>query len=314
MIRIAIDILGGDMPEANVLGAIAAAKELGSEVEITLIGDELQTKEILKREAVNSSLFSFVHTTDNIGMGAHPVKSFVAQPDSSIALGFKAMAHQQFDAFCSIGNTGAMLVGAMQTIRAIPGVIRPCISSFFPQPDGSNSLVLDVGTNADCKPDVLFQFAILGATYSKYVLGIESPRVALLNIGEEEEKGNLMTKAAYQLMKDSEQINFVGNIEGNDLFSAKADVVVCDGFTGNIVLKQAEALYSLVKERNLNLKDGYFDRFNYEEYGGTPILGVNGNVLIGHGKSSPTAVKKMLKLAAEVASSQLPEKIRNAFN
>ena len=312
MIHIALDTLGGDTPNSNILGAIEAAKELGEEAKITLIGDELLAKDIMKREAVDSSLFSFLHTSDNIGMGAHPVKSFIGQPNSSIALGFKHLAKKEFDAFCSIGNTGAMLVGSMQTIRTIPGVIRPCISSIFPQPDGSNSLVLDVGTNADCKPDVLFQFALMGATYSQHVLGIDNPRVALLNIGEEEEKGNLMTKAAYQLMKDNQQINFVGNIEGNDLFSSKADVVVCDGFTGNIVLKQAEALYSLVIQRNLS--DAYFDRFNYEEYGGTPILGVNGNVLIGHGKSSPTAVKKMLKLAAEVAGSQLPEKIQNAFN
>jgi glycerol-3-phosphate acyltransferase PlsX len=312
MITIALDILGGDTPEANVLGAIAFANEASENVRTLLIGNEHEAKEIIEREGANPSLFSFLHTEDAIGMGDHPVKAFINKPESSIALGFGLLSHQKVDAFASIGNTGAMLVGAMQTIRTIPGVIRPCISSVYPQSDGSFSYVLDVGTNADCKPDVLYQFALLGSTYVKNVKNIDSPRVALLNIGEEEEKGNLITKAAYQLMKDSSQINFVGNVEGNDLFANKADVIVCDGFTGNIVLKQAEALYGLVKERQI--EDDFFNRFNYEEYGGTPILGVNGNVLIGHGKSTPTAVKKMLKLAAEVAESQLPDKIRNAFN
>lgn len=312
MITIALDILGGDTPEANVLGAIAFANEASKNVRTLLIGNEHEAKKIMEREGANPSLFSFLHTEDAIGMGDHPVKAFINKPQSSIALGFGLLAHQKVDAFASIGNTGAMLVGAMQTIRTIPGVIRPCISSVYPQSDGSFSYVLDVGTNADCKPDVLYQFALLGSTYVKNVKNIDSPRVALLNIGEEEEKGNLITKAAYQLMKDSSQINFVGNVEGNDLFANKADVIVCDGFTGNIVLKQAEALYGLVKERQI--EDDFFNRFNYEEYGGTPILGVNGNVLIGHGKSTPTAVKKMLKLAAEVAESQLPDKIRNAFN
>ncbi len=312
MITIALDILGGDTPEANVLGAITFAHEASENVRVLLIGNEQEAKKIMKREGADPSLFSFLHTNDAIEMGDHPVKAFINKPESTIAKGFGLLAHQKIDALASTGNTGAMLVGAMQTIRTIPGVIRPCISSVYPQSDGSFSYVLDVGTNADCKPDVLYQFALLGSIYVKNVKNIETPRVALLNIGEEEEKGNLITKAAYQLLKDSSQIHFVGNVEGNDLFANKADVIVCDGFTGNIVLKQAEALYGLVQERQI--EDDFFNRFNYEEYGGTPILGVNGNVLIGHGKSTPTAVKKMLKLAAEVAKSQLPDKIRNAFN
>ncbi len=313
MIKLALDISGGDFaPESNVVGAIEAYKELGSDVHVTLIGDEQVAKEILEREGFDASLFSFIHTTDAIGMGEHPVKAFTQKPNSSIAIGFKLLATQQVDSFASIGNTGAMLVGSMHSIRTIPGIIRPCISSVFPQLNGGFSIALDVGTNADCKPDVLLQFAMLGSIYMKNVYGIEKPRVALINIGEEEEKGNLLTKAAFQLLKDCDTLNFVGNVEGNDLFFDKADVFVCDGFTGNIILKQAEAVYTLVKERNIN--DDFFNRFNYEEYGGTPILGVNGNVLIGHGKSSPTAVKKMLKLAAEVAHTELPNKIQKAFN
>ena len=313
MIKLALDISGGDFaPESNVIGAIEAYKELGNDVQITLIGDEQVAKDIIEREGENSSLFSFIHTTDAIGMGEHPVKAFTQKPNSSIALGFKYLATKQVDAFASIGNTGAMLVGSMHSVRTIPGIIRPCISSVIPQSTGGFSIALDVGSNADCKPDVLLQFAMLGSIYVKNVYGIEKPRVALINIGEEEEKGNLLTKASYQLLKDCESLNFVGNVEGNDLFSNKADVFVCDGFTGNIILKQAEAVYTLVKERNID--DEFFNRFNYEEYGGTPILGVNGNVLIGHGKSSPLAVKKMLKLAAEVVHSELPNKIQKAFN
>lgn len=313
MVKIAIDISGGDnAPESNVLGVILAQQELADSAHFVLIGDEDAAKSILNKEGVSPSLFSFVHSNVTIGMSEHPVKAFSAKPDSTISIGFRKLAMQEIDAFASVGNTGAMLVGAMQSVRAIPGIIRPCISSVLPQLDGTTGIILDVGTNADCKPDVLYQFAMLGSLYLKNVKNVENPRVALLNIGEEEEKGNLLTKAAYQMMKDSNHFNFVGNVEGNDLFNSKADVIVCDGFTGNVVLKQAESFYTISKELNIN--NSYLNKFNYEEYGGTPILGVNGNVLIGHGKSSPVAVKKMLKLAVEVAESRLPEQIRNAFN
>ena len=204
-----------------------------------------------------------------------------------------------------------MLVGSMLTVKAIPGVIRPCITSAIPQEDGSVSIILDVGTNADCKPDVLYQFGILGSHFVKHIYNIENPRVALLNIGEEKEKGNLLTQATHELMSETTDFNFIGNIEGRDLFNSSADVVVCDGFTGNVVLKEAEAFYVVAKKRGI--KDEFFDRFNYEIYGGSPVLGINSNVIIGHGISSPVAIKNMLFLAKDVAEAELSKKIQKAF-
>jgi glycerol-3-phosphate acyltransferase PlsX len=171
--------------------------------------------------------------------------------------------------------------------------------------------VLDVGTNADCKPDVLYQFGILGSICAREIYNIKEPRVGLLNIGGEPEKGNLVAQAAHALMKDSKDFHFVGNIEGGEVFTDKADVIVCEGFTGNILLKTAEAFYDLIKSRNRS--DEYFDKFNYELYGGTPVLGVNANVLIGHGKSTPLAFKNMLLLAKQVADAKLNDKIMQTF-
>jgi len=214
-------------------------------------------------------------------------------------------------AFSSTGNSGAMLVGAMYSIRTIPGVIRPSITSALPVLNGGVSLILDVGINADCKPDVLYQFGILGSIMAEHIYNIDNPKVGLLNIGEEDEKGNLLSQAAHEMMKESKDFNFIGNIEGRDLFSGKADVIVCDGFTGNIVLKQAEALYTLIKKRSI--EDSYFERFNYEIYGGTPVLGVNGNVIIGHGISNQYAVKNMILLSVDTAEANLADRIRKVF-
>lgn len=172
-------------------------------------------------------------------------------------------------------------------------------------------VILDVGANADCKPDVLYQFAILGSIFAEKVYGIENPKVGLLNIGEEEEKGNLLAQATHELMKDTDDFNFIGNAEGFDLFNDKADVVVCDGFTGNVVLKEAESIYQIMKSRGI--EDSYFDRFNYENYGGTPVLGVNKDVVIGHGNASPQAIRKMISLAAEVAEAKLADQLKKKF-
>jgi glycerol-3-phosphate acyltransferase PlsX len=245
-------------------------------------------------------------------MHDHPTRAIPQKPNSSIAIGFDLLASGEIQAFASTGNTGAMLVGAMFKINTVPGVIRPCITSTLPAIDGTKSILLDVGSNADCKPDVLQQFAVLGSLYSNNVYGVEKPRVALLNIGEEESKGNLLTQTAHKLLASSDNINFIGNIEGRDLFTGVADVVVCDGFTGNIVLKQAEGMYAMLKKRNV--KDEFLDRFNYENYGGTPILGVKGNVIIGHGISNDIAVKNMILHSYEVANSGLATKINEAFN
>jgi glycerol-3-phosphate acyltransferase PlsX len=310
--RIAIDISGGDFaPSANVLGAILAQKELPSEVRLVLIGREEEILETLAQEDVDPELFDIVHAPDIITMHDHPTRAIPQKPQSSISLGFQLLANKQIQSFASTGNTGAMLVGSIYKVNSIPGVIRPCITSLLPNIDGGSSLILDVGSNADCKPDVLYQFAILGSLYAKNVLQIEAPKVALLNIGEEESKGNLLTQSTYKLMDGSDDFNFIGNIEGRDIFTGKADVVVCDGFTGNVVLKEAEGLYTLMKKRGIH--DEYFDRFNYENYGGTPILGVNSDVIIGHGISNDIAVKNMLIHAYDVASSELTKKIKEAF-
>lgn len=304
--------MGGDFaPEATVLGAIEAQKELSANERIVLIGDENKIISLLKREATEASLFDIVHSEDVIEMGEHPAQAFRKKPNSSISIGFHLLATGKIDAFASAGNSGAMLVGSMYTIKPVSGVIRPSITSVLPKEDGGVGIILDVGINADCKPDVLYQFGILGSLLAEHVYGVKNPKVGLLNIGEEDEKGNMLSQAAHQLMKDSKEFNFVGNVEGRDLFNNHADVIVCDGFTGNVILKEAEAFYTLLAKRGM--LDDYFSRFNYEIYGGTPVLGVNGNVLIGHGISNPTAIKNMLLLAKDVIEAELPAKIKSVF-
>jgi glycerol-3-phosphate acyltransferase PlsX len=311
--KIGIDILGGDFaPGANVSGAILAKKVLPQDAEIVLIGDQEQILSGLSELGGNPDDFTVVHAPDVITMHDHPTRAIPQKPNSSISVGFDLLASKEIDVFASTGNTGAMLVGSIYKINTIPGIIRPCITSVLPTIDGKNSILLDVGSNADCKADVLYQFAILGSLYAKNVYGVENPKVALLNIGEEETKGNLLTIATHKLLAESDDVNFVGNIEGRDLFSGQADVIVCDGFTGNVVLKEAEGIYTLMKKRGI--KDEYFDRFNYENYGGTPILGVKGNVIIGHGISNDKAVKSMIVHAYEVAKSGLASKVNEAFN
>tara|TARA_B100000795_G_C22804947_1_gene444245 strand:- start:2174 stop:3109 length:936 start_codon:yes stop_codon:yes gene_type:complete len=309
--RIGIDIMGGDYaPKSTTEGAILAQKELQN-VELVLIGDENKIIPILEENGSDRKDFSIVHTDEVIGMGEHPIKAFKSKPKSSIGLGFHLLQSGKIDGFAGAGNTGAMMVGAMYSVRPIPGIIRPCITSVLPKEEGGVNLLLDVGVNADCKPDVLYQFGVVGSIYARSVFGIEEPKVSLLNIGEEPEKGNLLTQAAFNLMKDSKDFNFVGNVEGRDIFSEEIDLVVCDGFTGNIVLKEGEAFYSLMKKRGL--LDDYFSRFNYEIYGGSPILGINANVVVGHGISNDIAVKNMIKLTADVVEADLAGKIKDAF-
>lgn len=311
--KIGIDISGGDFaPASNLDGAILAQKELNGDAIIVLIGDETVINAELKSRNVAASLFEIIHAPEVISYHDHPTRALSKKPNSTIAVGFNRLAKEDLNVFASTGNTGAMLVGAMYKLNTIPGIIRPCITSTLPAIDGSKTILLDVGSNADCKSDVLYQFAVLGSLYSHHVHNVEKPKVALLNIGEEESKGNLLTIATYKLLAESDEVNFIGNIEGRDIFSGKADVIVCDGFTGNVVLKQAEGIYTLMKKRGI--KDDYFDRFNYENYGGTPILGVKGNVVIGHGISNEIAIKNMLLHAYEVANSGLAMKVNDAFN
>lgn len=310
--KIGLDVSGGDFaPQATIDGALLAKNELGNDVTIVLFGDELTIQKELASRGQNAELFEIVHAPEVITFHDHPTKALPRKPNSSIAVGFEHLSKGLIDVFASNGNTGAMLVGSMFKLNTIPGVIRPCITSTLPTITGGKSVLLDVGSNADCKSDVLQQFAVLGAVYAENVLGIEKPKVALLNIGEEDSKGNLLSIATYKLLAESDELNFIGNIEGRDIFTGVADVIVCDGFTGNIVLKEAEGIFTLMKKRGI--KDEYFDRFNYENYGGTPVLGVKGNAIIGHGISNDIAVKNMLLHAHEVVRTELTEKINEAF-
>ncbi|WP_090498271.1 phosphate acyltransferase PlsX [Pedobacter terrae] len=310
--KIGLDIMGGDYaPKAIVLGAIAAHQSLNAGEHLVLIGDTEQIKPILAEEGFNPDHFEYVHTDEVIGMGEHPTKAIVQKPNSSIAVGFNLLKEGKIDSFASAGNSGAMLVGAVFSVKTIPGIIRPCLCTILPKIKGGTGLLLDVGANADCKPDILLQFGVLGSLYAENLLQINEPKVALMNIGEEDEKGNMLSMATFPLMKETNLFNFVGNVEGRDLFNDKADVIVCDGFTGNVMLKLAESFYVLTIKKGL--KDEFFDRFNYEQYGGSPVLGVNAPVVIGHGISSPLAVKNMVLQSREMITTGLVEKIRMAF-
>ena len=309
--RIGLDVSGGDYAPTANLDGVALAMAVLTDSTFYLFGDEEEILNHPSYKKLRNEQVVIVHSPEIISYNDHPARAVIKKPKSSIAIGLQWLSTKKIDAFASTGNTGAMLVGSIYKITTIPGVFRPCITSTLPAINGDKTVLLDVGSNADCKPDVLSQFALLGSIYAKHVYAKKRPRVALLNIGEEETKGNLLTIAAYELMKGQDEINFIGNIEGRDIFSGKADVIVCDGFTGNIVLKQAEGVFSLMKKRGVS--DEYFDSFNYENYGGTPILGIRGNVIIGHGISNDIAIKNMLLHSYEVANSGLAKKIKKAF-
>lgn len=309
--KIGLDIMGGDFaPKATVLGAIEAQKALMPGQKIVLFGDKDLALPLISDNGIDPDVFDYVHTTEMIGMGEHAAKAVLQKPNSSISLGFQCLKDGRIDAFSSAGNTGAMLVGAMFSVKPVAGVIRPAIATNVPKLKSGFGIMLDVGANADCKPEVLAQFGILGSLYAEHVYHVHNPKVALMNIGEEEEKGNVLTQATFPLMQKTD-LNFVGNIEGRDLFNDKADVIVCDGFTGNVMLKLAETFYILTLKKGF--KDEFFDRFNYEQYGGSPILGVNAPVLIGHGISSPEAIKNMVLLCRTMIEAQFVDKIKEAF-
>lgn len=309
--KIGLDIMGGDFaPEAAVLGAILAYKEI-SDSKLVLIGDKDVAVKILQDNNFDTANFEFVHTTEVIGMGEHPTKAIVQKPNSSIAVGYNLLKEGQIQAFSSAGNTGAMLVGAMFSVKTIPGVSRPAITTIVPKLKGELGVLLDVGANADCKPDNLLQFGILGSLFCEFIYGVKNPRVGLINIGEEEEKGNMLSLAAHTLLKEEKLINFVGNVEGRDLFTDTADVFVCDGFTGNVILKLAESFYVISLKKGFN--DEFFNKFNYEQYGGSPILGINAPVVVGHGISNPEAIKNMVLLSKNMIESNLVNKMQQAF-
>jgi phosphate acyltransferase len=308
---IAIDAMGGDFaPNSVVEGVIEALKALPPEVKILLIGQSDKVMPLLSVYGEISNL-SFLNAADIIEMGEHPTKALSQKPNSSIAVGFKLLKNKEVDVFCSAGNTGAMMVGALFSVRAIEGIIRPAIAGFAPKISGGYAVIIDIGANADCKPEMLDQFAELGSIYCRATQGIDKPKVALMNIGEEEQKGSLVVQAAHQLLKNNREINFIGNIEGKDFLAGKADVIVCDGFTGNILLKFGESIYELLKSRGIS--DEFFDKTNYEVIGGSPIIGVNENVIIAHGSSKAVAIKNMVFLAKNQVDSGVLQQIKKAL-
>jgi len=312
--NIGIDMMGGDFaPLEAVKGLQLYIEENKAAVNLFCIGDETRVKPLLEEYRVTSPFLHVIHAPEVIGYNEHPTKALKEKQQSSIAIGFHLLATGKIDAFISAGNTGAMLVGAMYSIKAIEGILRPTISTIIPKLDGGTGLLLDVGLNADCKPEHLNQFATLGSLYAEHILDIPSPKVGLLNVGEEEGKGNILAQAAYPLLKENTHIHFTGNIEGRDIFNDKANVIVCEGFTGNVILKMAETIYDMARQRNVS-DDAYFSRFHYENYGGTPVLGVAKPVIIGHGISNAIAFKNMITLAEKMIESDICGKMKGYFN
>ena len=307
---IGIDMMGGDYaPQQALLGVDLFLADAVPGIELVLIGDE----QVLRKHFPSlPATVSFVHATEVIDMHEPPTRALRDKPGSSMNIGFDLLAKGTVDAFVSAGNTGAMMVGVFYTIKAIEGVLRPTISTVIPKVQGGYGLILDVGLQADCKPENLLQNAILGSIYAQNILEIENPTVGLINIGEEEGKGNLLAQAAYRLLKENKFINFIGNIEGREILTGKADVMVCDGFTGNVILKLGESIFDISKSRNLD-EDDYFKRFNFETYGGTPILGVDKPVIVGHGISTPKAYRNMIHLATKMIETKLLEKMKEKF-
>ncbi len=331
--RIAVDAMGGDRaPEAVVEGAVRAARRAEGALELLLVGphDRVQAALDAHEEAAALPL-RILEAPEVIGMDEAPAAAVKRKPRSSIHVGLGAHKKGAADAFVSAGNTGAVMAASLFILKRAPGVERPSVIGYFPTVEGP-CVVLDVGTNVDCRPEHFVQFARMGAIYAEQVMQRETASVALLNIGEEPGKGNEQVKAAYELLAACPDLNFRGNIEGRDLLCRPADVVVCDGFVGNILLKMGEALGTtllahLVRrevqrqqlsaaEQALVLRvvEGIQEPFDYEARGGVPLLGVDGSVIIGHGRSSARAFERMIFAAREVARQDVAGAIAAAFD
>lgn len=310
--NIALDMMGGDFaPLETVKGVQLFLSQPNPDAHLTLIGDEARINPLLEEFKIDPTKITVVHASQVIEMQEHPTKALKEKQQSSISIGFHLLATSRVDAFISAGNTGAMLVGSLYSIKAIEGIARPAIGAYIPRENGELSLLIDVGLNADCKPENLSQFALLGTLFSKHILNFENPRVGLINVGEEEGKGNLLCQAAYPLLKENPEINFVGNIEGRDILMDKAEIYVCDGFTGNVLLKFAESFYDIIQRRNI--KDEFLNRFNFEIYGGVPVLGVTKPVIIGHGISHAEAFNNMILMAKKMVEQDFIEKLKSIF-
>ena len=331
--------MGGDFaPEVAIEGAVMSLKFLNRDSRIVLYGDEARIRELIKKHGAKEESFDIVATTQVIEMGDHPAKAFVAKRDSSITVGFRDLSEGKIDGFASAGSTGAMMVGSMQVIKPIEGVIRPVLATLIPTVSADKGIqravLMDVGLNVDAKPEVLAQYGLLGSIYAKSALGMENPRVALLNIGEEEGKGNAQAKATYDLMKADGRYNFVGNVEASYIFTGKiGDVVVADAFVGNSLLKMGESLYRINsrldggKSKFINFfrpilgsivpklyfQQDFWDAMNAESVGGLQVMGVNAPVMIGHGSSSARAICSMVLAMERDIKSNFPAKLREAL-
>ena len=322
--RVALDAMGGDQgPAVNVEGAVTAARELG--LSVLLVGNEEELVQRLQRHSTNGLGLVICHAPEAVGMHESPSAAVRKKKQSSIRVGLELVKRGEADAFISAGNTGAVMATAMITLGPLPGVERPAIALIVPTLRG-HSILLDVGANADCKARHLLQFAIMGDIYARQVMGKKSPTVGLLSIGEEESKGNELTREAFKALEEEPFLNFTGNIEGREVFGGTADVMVCDGFTGNIALKisesAAEFFTVLLKEELAKgfvgrvgaiLARGAFQRFkkrvDYTEYGGAPLLGVRGVCIISHGRSTAKAIKNAIRVAAECVENRVIEHI-----
>ena len=325
--RIAVDAMGGDFaPAAIVHGGIDAVRFHRHDFEVVFVGDEEQIKQEIARHFFTGELpISIVHASEKIEMNESPMLALKQKKDSSIAVAMRLHREGKVDAVLSAGNTGAVMAAALLTLGHMQGVSRPAIASILPNERGK-SLVIDVGANVDCKPPQLLQFGIMGSIFMSHLFELERPRVALLNIGEEDSKGNEAALGAYRLLQES-PLNFIGNIEGRNILRDATDVVVCDGFVGNIILKFAESIdgvYSSNLKRKIGKKifsqigafllqptfDGLRKIFDYQEYGGAPLLGVNGVCIICHGKSTPKAIKNAIREAERMVTGKINDHIR----
>ncbi len=307
--NIAIDVMGGDYaPIAVIDGMLLAVESLPKDVTILAIGPENTIKQLLTERNYSGDQIQIIAADQVIEMGEHPTRALSQKPNSSIGVGFTLLKEGKADVFASAGNTGAMMVGSLFSVKTIEGIQRPAIAGFVPQINGKYAVMLDIGANADCKPEMLDQFAVLGSVYYEATTGSAKPRVGLMNIGEEEQKGSILSQATHALLKANSKINFIGNIEGKDFFQNKADVIVTDGFTGNIMLKMGESIYNIMKSQGISTD--FIENTNYENYGGSPIIGINGNVIIAHGASSPKAILNMIKLSVSVVESNVCQKIK----
>ncbi|MFM7543378.1 MAG: phosphate acyltransferase PlsX [Ignavibacteria bacterium] len=332
-IRIAIDVMGGDFAPLNeIQGAILASekfKEQSLDVEFLFIGKEQDIRTAMKGLSYPHLRFSIQHADDVVSMHDDPTSVIKSKRQSSLFMGIDMHARGNADAFVSAGNTGAVMSTATVVLGRIKGVSRPTIGTFLPTQHGRPVLLLDVGATIECKPRFLFEYAIMGDVYSRIVQGIEQPKIGLLNIGEEETKGIEPILQTHALLKES-TLNFIGNVEGRDVLAGTADVVICDGFVGNIVLKFAESMLGLLKAKIKGFAaSGILNKlmvmlmliplkkilkdFDYQEYGGVPLLGVNGVIIIGHGKSSPLAIQNMLIRAVEVIQGNVNASIKQAL-